>query len=143
MDHTWTAHPEVGWGHLQVDLSRVSSVKKAASEINGTKDSPEIDIVICNAGLMWIRGLQRRAYNSKTDFATDHIGHFLFVSLILPKLIAVKEQKDLPESERANLAVMGAYGFGKGGIYSPVAAHGQSKTAAILVSLEHSRSLSN
>ncbi|KAL6248471.1 hypothetical protein RBB50_004726 [Rhinocladiella similis] len=173
IDHASSAHPEIDYRYLELNLSSLGSVKKAAHQINSNKDIAEIDIVICNAGVMWIQEYQQSADDIEMQFATNHVGHFLFVNLILPKLVAAakhspagavriinlssdghrfspvrfsdanftKEQKDLPEGERANLAVMGAYGFATDGIYNPVVAYGQSKTANVLFSLELSSRL--
>ncbi|KAJ9635026.1 hypothetical protein H2204_005981 [Knufia peltigerae] len=173
IDHISSAYPAVDCRYLELDLSSLTSVKNAALQINSSKDIPEVDIVICNAGVMWIQDHQQSPDNIEMQFATNHVGHFLFVNLILPKLIAAashspagavrvinlssdghrfspvrfsdanftKEQKKLPENERANLAVMGAYGLGTDGIYNPVVAYGQSKTANVLFSLELSNRL--
>ena len=160
-------HSAVKYRYLEMDLSSLESVRKAAEEIKGYADVPKIDVVICNAGVMWIQEHETSVDGIEMQFATNHLGHFLFVNLILAKLITAaksspsgtarvvnvsstganfspvrfsdinfaKEQSALPESERANLEAMVAYGMASGGIYNPVIAYGQSKTANILFSL--------
>lgn len=76
---------------LELDLSKRESVRSAASEALGWSDIPSIDIVINSAGIM---GIQERTLTSdgiELHFATNHIGHWLFTCLIMPKLIKAAE----------------------------------------------------
>lgn len=162
-----TTYPDVKCKYLHMDLSSLSSVRVAAREVMNWQDVPEIDVVICNAGVMWIAEHQMSVDQIEMQFATNHIGHFLFVNLILKKLTAAsahappgavrivnvssggamfspvrfsdpnfaKEQKDLPENERANTEVMKKFGMRTDGKYNPYIAYGQSKSANILWSL--------
>jgi NAD(P)-dependent dehydrogenase (short-subunit alcohol dehydrogenase family) len=77
-----------------MDLSSLASVRKAGREIMEDTDIPSIDIVICNAGVMWIQDQEESPEGIEMQFATNHIGHFLLVNLILGKLIAAA--KDAP-----------------------------------------------
>lgn len=56
-------------------------------------DIPAIDILVNNAGVMLI--LERTLSEDAIEmhFATNHIGHFLFTNLILPKLIKAANGK--------------------------------------------------
>ena len=166
-------YPAGNFRFLELDLSSLEAVKAAAEEVNAYPDVPKIDIVICNAGVMWLpqRELSRDGF--EMQFATNHLGHFLFVNLIMGKVIAAaktsapgavriinvsslgaqfspvrfsdinftKPQEEVPEGERANLELMRAYGMPAEGIYNPITAYGQSKTANSLFSFELTRRL--
>lgn len=49
---------------------------------------PKIDIVICNAGVMWLPQCELSEDGVEMQIATNHLGHFLFVNLIMEKLVA-------------------------------------------------------
>ena len=166
-------YPRGRYRFLELDLSSLAAVRKAAEEVKAYPDVPDIDIVICNAGVMWLPQHELSVDGVEMQFATNHLGHFLFVNLIMEKLIAAaqksapgavriinvsslsaqfspirfsdinftKAQPDMPEGERANLELMKAYGMPTEGIYNPITAYGQSKTANSLFSLELSHRL--
>lgn len=72
---------------LQLDLESINQVKKAGATINGWADVPHIDVLVNNAGIMACPyaktedGLERQ-------FATSHMGPFLFTNLIMTKILA-------------------------------------------------------
>lgn len=72
-----------------IDLSSMNSVRTAAEEVNSWSDVPAIDIMINNAGIMstpW----GKTEDGIEQQFATNHLGHFLFANLIMAKIIASK-----------------------------------------------------
>lgn len=72
-----------------LDLCSIKRVRTAAEVLNSWADVPKIDILINNAGIMstpW--GLSEDGIEQQ--FATNHIGHFLFTNLIMDKIIAAK-----------------------------------------------------
>ena len=80
-------YPDVEYRPLILDLSSQKGARSAAEEVLSWKDVPEINILVNNAG---IAGIQERNINEdgiEITFATNHIGHFLFTNLIMPKLI--------------------------------------------------------
>lgn len=84
-------YPNVDYRALRLDLSDRDSVRSAASEVLGWSDIPSINILVNSAGIM---GIQERTLTSdgiELHFATNHIGHWLFTSLIMPKLIKAAE----------------------------------------------------
>ncbi|KAJ5084537.1 hypothetical protein NUU61_009116 [Penicillium alfredii] len=85
--------PEVTYHGLQVDLSIQKSVRDAAAKVMGWSDVPTIDIIVNSAGIM--SGEKERVLSEdgvEMHFATNHIGHWLFTCLIMPKLIKAAEK---------------------------------------------------
>ncbi|KAJ5903511.1 hypothetical protein N7504_005894 [Penicillium tannophilum] len=79
--------PDVKYRALQMDLSSQKSVRNAAAEVLAWEDVSTIDILINSAGVM---GVQERTLTEdgvEMHFATNHIGHWLFTCLIMPKII--------------------------------------------------------
>ena len=72
---------------LQIDLSRQASVRSAAAELLSWSDVPSVDIVINSAGVMLLPERTFAEDGIEMHFATNHVGHFLFTCLIMPKLI--------------------------------------------------------
>ncbi|KAJ4254240.1 hypothetical protein NW757_005387 [Fusarium falciforme] len=127
-------HPGVKTRHLIVDLSSMDSVRKAAEEVNGWGDVPEIDVVVNNAGVMAI------PYATTSDgfemqFAADHLGHFLLTNLIMDKILASKSPRVV------NVSSNGHSFSPKGETYERWTAYGQAKTANMLFSLSLAQKL--
>lgn len=84
-------YPNVDYRPLTLDLSSQRKVRAAAAELLSWSDVPKIDIIVNNAAVM---NLPERTINEdglEMQFATNHIGHFLFTCLIMPKLIKAAE----------------------------------------------------
>ncbi|OAP54393.1 hypothetical protein AYL99_11494 [Fonsecaea erecta] len=86
-------YPNVHYVGLKLDLSSQKSVREAAAEVLAMKDIPTIDILVNNAGVMLIPERTLSEDGIEMHFATNHVGHFLFTNLILPKLIKAAEGK--------------------------------------------------
>lgn len=78
---------------LKLDLGSQKGVRAAATEVLSWNDVSAIDIVVNNAGIMNIPERTINEDGIELHFATNHIGHFLFTSLIMPKLIQAAEGK--------------------------------------------------
>ena len=72
---------------LELDLGAQASVRKAAEEVNSYEGA--IDCLINNAGIMAVPFVLSPE-GIESQFATNHIGHFLFTNLIMKKLLAAK-----------------------------------------------------
>lgn len=123
------------------ELGEPESVLAATERI--IEISGEVDILLCNAGIMAPAELGIvHAYSSPLElqFATNHMGHFLLTQRLLPAL---------HEAESARIVVTSSMGHvhtPKGGIdfdnldaaqgYKAMAAYGQSKLANILMCRE-------
>jgi NAD(P)-dependent dehydrogenase (short-subunit alcohol dehydrogenase family) len=74
---------------LLIDLSSLESVRAAAEEVHSWTDVSRVDILVNNAGIM------ATPWGKTTDgieqqFATNHVGHFLFTNLIMKMIVAAK-----------------------------------------------------
>lgn len=79
--------------NLMVDFGSLDSVRKAAKEVNGYAEN--IDVSILSAGIM-APPYQKTEDGFESSFATNHLGHFLFVNSIISKIqAAAKESADV------------------------------------------------
>jgi NAD(P)-dependent dehydrogenase (short-subunit alcohol dehydrogenase family) len=74
---------------LTLDLGSIKAVRAAASELNSWDDVPKLDILINNAGIMNY-DFELSPDGIESNFATNHIGPWLFTNLLMPKLLAAK-----------------------------------------------------
>jgi NAD(P)-dependent dehydrogenase (short-subunit alcohol dehydrogenase family) len=79
-----SASPGISTRLLKLDLSSQKQVRKAAEEVNHYAEP--VDRLINNAAIM------AAPYSATEDglesqFGTNHIGHFLFTNLIMPKIL--------------------------------------------------------
>lgn len=72
---------------LQLDLSSLKQVRKAAEVFNGWTDVPKLDVLIANAAVMACP-YQLTEEGYEMQFATNHLGHFLFTQLVMDKILA-------------------------------------------------------
>ncbi|GAB7354613.1 hypothetical protein MBLNU459_g5051t1 [Dothideomycetes sp. NU459] len=154
--------PDLRLSLILVNLSSQESVRSAAEDISRITD--HIDILINNAGVMDPE-LHHTQEGIELQFGTNHIGHFLFTNLLMPKIIAASEGNPKGSTRIVNVTSQGHrlspvrfhdYNFeGKpipkeeqppdwlpdhfrpkaGQIYSGFLSYGQCKTANILFSL--------
>lgn len=80
---------------LQINLSSQQSVRTAATELLSWSDIPTVDILVNSAGIMLLPERTLSENGIEMHFATNHIGHFLFTCLVMPKLI--KAAQGTPE----------------------------------------------
>lgn len=150
------AHPDVATRSLELDLSSQAQVRKAAAEVLSW--SEPIDVLVNNAAVM-ATPYGKTADGLELQFGTNHIGHFLFTNLIMPKLLeSTKGPRVINISSaghrfsdirwddigfqvscliclsRSIAEYKHAYQDGKA--YHKWRAYGQSKTANILFSVE-------
>ena len=121
---------------LELDLASQASVRAAAETANSY--TFPIDVLINNAGIMAVP-YTKTADGLESQWATNHIGHFLFTNLVMPKL---RESNNRPRV--VNVSSAGHkrsdirwddWGFGEGERYDKWAAYGQTKTANMLFSV--------
>lgn len=68
----------------QLDLNNLSLVRESAKRI--LADEKRIDLLINNAGIM-ITPTRFTADGFESHFGVNHLGHFLFTLLLLPRII--------------------------------------------------------
>ena len=81
----------VDYRSLQVDLSSQQSVRDAAAKVLSWSDVPTLDVIVNNAAIFAFPERTLSEDGIELHFATNHIGHFLFTSLLMPKLIAAAQ----------------------------------------------------
>jgi NAD(P)-dependent dehydrogenase (short-subunit alcohol dehydrogenase family) len=86
-DEIKAAHPSVQTRLLEIDLASLASVRTAAAQVNSWGDIPAIDVVVNNAGIMATE-YALSGEGVEAQFATNHLGPFLFTNLIMGKVLA-------------------------------------------------------
>ncbi|OAG05458.1 NAD(P)-binding protein [Paraphaeosphaeria sporulosa] len=129
------AAPNVSVRQLVLDLGSLKATRIAAEEVNNWSDVPSIDVVINNAGIM-ATPYALTADGIESQFATNHVAHFLFTQLLMPKILASGSGARV-----VNLSSSGYkggpvrfddYNFDGGQKYEKWASYGQSKSANVL-----------
>ncbi|KAL8940856.1 MAG: hypothetical protein Q9211_002076 [Gyalolechia sp. 1 TL-2023] len=127
---------------LELDLGSLAQVRKAAAEVNSYPEP--IDVLCNNAGVM------ATPYTTTTDglesqFAINHLGHFLFTNLIMPKLLAAPNGARVinvsSDGHRFGPVRFDDYGWDNGKTYDCWRAYGQAKSANMLFALDLARRL--
>lgn len=83
--------PDVDYRPLHINLSSQQSVRSAAAEVLALQDVPTINIIVNSAGVMLLPERTLSEDGIEMHFATNHIGHFLFACLIMPKLMKASQ----------------------------------------------------
>lgn len=113
------------------DLSDPASVRACVDEVRAL--GLALDVVLCNAGIMALPKREVR-FGQEMQFLTNHVGHFLLVTGLLPAL-TVDGRVVMLSSDAHNMAPKSGIqfddlSFEKG--YRPWTAYGQSKLANLL-----------
>ncbi|KAL1593179.1 hypothetical protein SLS60_010787 [Paraconiothyrium brasiliense] len=82
----------VDYRPLTLNLSSQKAVRDAAAEVLSWKDVDAIDIIVNSAGVMGLTDRQLTPEGIEMHFGTNHIGHFLFTSLLMPKLLTAAKR---------------------------------------------------
>lgn len=77
---------------LEIDLSSLSSVRRAAAQVISWDDVPAIDVLVNNAGIMAV-DYRLSVDGFESHFATNHLGPFLFTNLIMKKICKSKNPR--------------------------------------------------
>ena len=76
------AHPGADVELVEIDLSDLASVRKAAKIV---AQEPKLDVLVNNAGVMWNpKTITKDGFESQ--FGINHLGHFALTGLLLPRL---------------------------------------------------------
>lgn len=115
---------------LALELNKFDTVKKAAQQWLGK--GKDLHILVNNAGVM-MTPYELTDEGYEMQFATNHLGHFLFTNLLRPALIEAKGARVVNVASAAHHTdevYFDDINF-KAKDYSPIAAYGQSKTANV------------
>jgi NAD(P)-dependent dehydrogenase (short-subunit alcohol dehydrogenase family) len=88
IDQLSAQYPATAFRFLCLNLTSQKQVRQAAEDVMAYPDVPQIDIVICNAGVMAVQTRELCEDGIEMHLATNHVGHFLFINLIMEKLKA-------------------------------------------------------
>ncbi|KAI9876064.1 MAG: hypothetical protein M1830_007425 [Pleopsidium flavum] len=152
-------YPDVKTRILKLDMASFSSISAAADAVHAYTE-PSIDILINNAGVMNIPERTLSADGFEMQLAVNYLGLALFTNSIMLNLLKSNagrvvnivsngyalspfrfsdynfEGKSLPEDEQPPKGTCEAFGVPWGLDYIPPIAYGQSKTAAMLYTIE-------
>lgn len=85
-------HPNLKLRTLQLDLGSLEKVRIAAKEVNSWDDVSQIDVLVNNAAVMATK-FSLSPDGIENQFATNHIGPFLFTNLIMNKILAAPKPR--------------------------------------------------
>ncbi|WP_316859367.1 oxidoreductase [uncultured Cohaesibacter sp.] len=123
---------------VTLDLSDLASIRDAAALVRTL--APKIDGLINNAGIMQTPEMKTRD-GFELQFGTNHLGHFLWTSLLIDLVEAASGRVVQISSiaHRVGRINFGDLMFRSG--YTPTKAYGQSKLANLMFALELDRRL--
>ncbi|GAB2549119.1 SDR family NAD(P)-dependent oxidoreductase [Nocardia heshunensis] len=135
--------PDADLSVIPLDLADLASVTTAAEHL--TRQHPALDLLINNAGVMY-PPLLRTAQGFELQFGTNHLGHFLLTTLLLPALTAGADRSGSPsrvvsvssDAHRAYPIDLSDPNF-HDHAYDKFAAYGRSKSANVLMTTELQR----
>lgn len=104
IDYLQSKHPTITYIALPLDLSSQRSCREAAVAVLNNPQINQIDLLINNAGIMRLPERQLSPEGIEMQFATNHIGHFLFTNLLMPKIIAAAEVNPKGSTRIINLS---------------------------------------
>ncbi|EXJ72634.1 uncharacterized protein A1O5_03780 [Cladophialophora psammophila CBS 110553] len=113
IDEARSKAPDTTYIAVPLDLSSQASCRSAASSIMSNAQVEQIDLVFNNAAVMSLPDRQLSPEGIEMQFATNHIGHFLFTNLIMPKILAAAKANPRGSTRIINVSSRGV-------AYSPV-----------------------
>lgn len=142
LDRIKKASPNAVVSVQKLDLSSLDSVRQAADEIRAAH--PRIDLLINNAGLMYVPNRELTDDGFEMQFGTNHLGHFALTGLLLDHLLPVDGSRIVTVSSVGH-RIMARIRFEDPHFetgYNRIQAYGQSKLANLLFTYELQRRLS-
>lgn len=93
-----TAVPEADLHFMKLDLGSLESVREAAEDFLARKEP--LPLLINNAGLAGHRG--ETAEGFELAFGVNHLGHFLFTLLLLPRVLEADDARIVTVASKAH-----------------------------------------
>jgi NAD(P)-dependent dehydrogenase (short-subunit alcohol dehydrogenase family) len=125
----------------ELDLTSLDSIRKAADELRAAY--PRIDLLINNAGVMYVPTRETTKDGFEMQFGTNHLGHFALTGQLLDNLLPVEGSRVVTISSVGH-KIMARIHFDDLQLerkYNRVEAYGQSKLANLLFTYELQRRL--
>ncbi len=125
----------------ELDLSSLDSVRKAADELRAAH--PRIDLLINNAGVMYVPTRETTKDGFEMQFGTNHLGHFALTGQLLDHMLSVDGSRVVTVSSVGH-RIMARIHFDDPHLtrrYNRVEAYGQSKLANLMFTYELQRRL--
>jgi NAD(P)-dependent dehydrogenase (short-subunit alcohol dehydrogenase family) len=135
------AHPNANVSLQELDLSSLDNVRKAADEMRSAH--PRIDLLINNAGVMYVPKREATKDGFEMQFGTNHVGHFALTGLLLDNLLGVDGSRVVTVSSVGHRIIAKIHfdDLHWERSYNRVAAYGQSKLANLMFTYELQRRL--
>jgi NAD(P)-dependent dehydrogenase (short-subunit alcohol dehydrogenase family) len=125
----------------ELDLTSLDSVRKAADELRAAH--PRIDLLINNAGVMYVPTRETTKDGFEMQFGTNHLGHFALTGLLLDNILPIEGSRVVTVSSVGHRILAKIHfddlTFERG--YNRVAAYGQSKLSNLLFTYDLQRRL--
>ena len=140
-DRLKQASPNADVALQELDLTSLESVRKAADQLRA--DYPRIDLLINNAGVMYVPTRETTKDGFEMQFGTNHLGHFALTGELLDNLLPVEGSRVVTVSSFGH-RILAQIHFDDPQFdrkYNRVAAYGQSKLANLLFTYELQRRL--
>ena len=125
----------------ELDLTSLDSVRKAADELRAAH--PRIDLLINNAGVMYVPKRETTKDGFEMQFGTNHLGHFALTGQLLDNILPVEGSRVVTVSSVGHRLLARIHfedpQFERK--YNRVEAYGQSKLANLLFTYDLQRRL--
>jgi NAD(P)-dependent dehydrogenase (short-subunit alcohol dehydrogenase family) len=141
VDRIKKASPNAVVALQELDLTSLDSVRKAADELRAAH--PRIDLLINNAGVMYVPTRETTKDGFEMQFGTNHLGHFALTGQLLDNILPVDGSRVVTVSSVGH-RLMARIHFDDPHLerkYNRVEAYGQSKLANLLFTYELQRRL--
>ena len=125
----------------ELDLTSLDNVRKAADELRAAH--PRIDLLINNAGVMYVPTRETTNDGFEMQFGTNHLGHFALTGQLLDNILPVEGSRVVTISSVGH-RILARIHFEDPHLerkYNRVEAYGQSKLANLLFTYELQRRL--
>ncbi len=125
----------------ELDLTSLDSVRKAADELRAAH--PRIDLLINNAGVMYVPTRETTKDGFEMQFGTNHLGHFALDGLLLDNMLSVEGSRVVTVSSVGH-RILARIHFDDPQLqrkYNRVEAYGQSKLANLMFTYDLQRRL--
>jgi NAD(P)-dependent dehydrogenase (short-subunit alcohol dehydrogenase family) len=140
-DRIKTASPNAVVDIQELDLTSLESVRKAADELRAAH--PRIDLLINNAGVMYVPTRETTKDGFEMQFGTNHLGHFALTGPLLENMLQVDGSRVVTISSVGH-RILARIHFDDPQLtrkYNRVEAYGQSKLANLMFTYELQRRL--